>query len=102
MKQKVNIFNIIVNIVLSFLVLLHILDFIDLAQEPGAYPFGSAFVTTYSTYRSETIYVLYGITSTIIYLLTIYFALINKQKWLIVFLILSLIFFFYPIVTASY
>ena len=102
MNRRLSLFDIIVSIVLSLLMILNIMDLIIVILEPGSYPFGSEFISPASIYRSEMTYVLYGTASAIIYLLAISFALRSNLKWLIVFLILSAFAFLYPIITAPY
>ena len=83
------------------LIILNIYDFIDLFKGRGAYPFGSEFVTTYSIYRYETVYIIYNTLFTIVLLLMIYYAFKRKRKLYIFFLFLAVMLFFYPLLTAS-
>jgi uncharacterized membrane protein len=87
---------------LSFcLILLNVFDAINLIKNPKTYPFESEFVTRYSIYSSEDIYMLYVLLSTIIFLLILFFAFKQKTKLVALFLVLGIIAFLYPIVTAS-
>ena len=90
------------SIVPLFLIILNIYDFIDLFKGKDAYPFGSDFVSTYSIYRSETIYIAYNALFTIVLLFMIYYAFKPKRKLYIIFLFSATILFFYPIITASH
>ncbi len=80
--------------------LLNIADLINLFGGEGDYPFGSEFISAYSIYTSERIYVVYTLFSTIILLLAVLFAFKLKTRLSIVFLFAGAILFFYPIITA--
>jgi hypothetical protein len=87
---------------LSFcLIILNVSDAINLIKNPKTYPFESEFVTRYSIYSSENIYALYILFSTVIFVLILFFAFKQKTKLVAFFLVLGIIAFLYPIVTAS-
>ena len=83
------------------LVILNIADLMHLLVSKSEYPFDSEFVSAYSVYSSERIYVGYTLFFTIILLLAISFAFKRKRKLCILFLFLGAILFFYPLITAS-
>lgn len=101
MKIKKLMLPSLISIIPAGLIVLNIVDLIDLFGRKGEYPFRSEFVTAYSIYTSERIYVLYTLFFTIILLLAIYFAFKQKRKLCIAFLFLGAILFFYPLITAS-
>jgi len=101
MKLKELIQPALISIIPAALILINTLDLIDVFSGKYDYPFGSEFFTPYSIYTSQNIYVGYTIIFTAVLILLICFSLLHKWKWYRFFLILAVLLFLYPILTAS-
>jgi len=101
LKIRTLIISILISLLPAFLIFLSVADLIQVFEDPGAYPFGSAFVNIDSIYTSQTTYTVYAILFDVILLLLIYFSF-KPRRWPYFFaLFLAVLFFLYPIFTAN-
>ena len=101
MKSKEIIISGLISLIPACFIFLDVADLKQVYEDPEAYPFGSAFVSSDSIYTSETTYVLYKLFFDAFLLLLIYFSFRPRRKLYFVVLFLAILVFLYPIFTAS-
>ncbi len=101
MKKRAIGLNILLSLIPAFLLFINLPDLIQVLRDDSGYPLGSEFFSAYSIYKSKGRYV--GFLGISIFLSIIALVLIWKQKWrwLLVVFLLSILFFFYPILTME-
>ncbi len=100
MKRKL-LLQIFISIPFIAVVLLNIGDVVSVYTGSGGYPFGSEFFGPHSIYKSRAVYVCFQVVSILFLMGTIFWLFRSRRKLFLVFVIIDVLIFFYPMLTNT-
>ena len=101
MKTKSPLVPILISLIPLGLIILNVLDIQNVFSHPKKYPFGSEFFSPASIYQSQTLYVSYYISFTLLLIVLIYLAFARKWKYFWLIFAINFILFLYPVLTNT-